>query len=705
MSKALDKLPDAEKQKIKKASTDRLKDWLVGADFAQDEVEKMDRETLMETWAQVTLTRLAKGAEAAVADPESSKLRLEFEKYRFDQQMELEKAKAQMQLQVEIERQKQEAARLEFERQKAQQEAARAEQEAAERRMKAELEAERLAFEKEKLRLQTKLERAKMEFDERKHREDLAQARQLHEDDLNAQQQKEAAEKERRDSAAGKTKRYADALRGVLPNQSDDAIEALTLFQTAESLFRTIEVPDDLQGILIRPFLNSKCKSLVSKLDQRTSHASYVDIKALILKEYKLSPAAYKDLFNSLRKNENETYVMYMSRLRIVFEAYLDSRKVNESFQTLSDLILADRLKGILNEHILKHVVAVESSLKDGNGWLSARELAEAVDTYCANYHGGKSISGNLGAGPSSTFGRPKFKPMNQPLTQRFDQGVNRQESTSSLNKSERLCYICKSNRHLARECPNKGQGHTAVAPRQNEMHTPRRANSIRTTNNNQRRSKSETRPPTSGYTTSRLSVDRPSTQVNVALSNRPMPVPTSTTSTIESGSSAVPSQTTAAACMADLNMQSTAAGLLPSCDVATLHYVDVGLASGPHGDFIRVRALEDSGAELAVARTSLLSQLPDLETVGSVHVRGVIGRSIECKLVRINVCLLSVESVAREQCERSIRILCAVSDDANDQLLLPASIVDSLREFQNCLLYTSPSPRDRQKPRMPSSA
>jgi len=291
MSKVLDKLPEAERQKIKKASTDRLKDWLVGADFAQDEVEKMDRETLMETWAQVTMTRLAKGAEAAVADPEAAKLRLEFEKYRFDQQIELERAKAQMQLQVELEKQKQETARLEFERQKAQQEAARAEQEAIERKMKAEqdaaraeqeaaerrmhaqLEADRLAFEKEKLRLQTELERTKMEFDERKHKEELAQTRKLHEEDLNAQLQKEAAEKERRDSAAVKTKRYADALRGVLPNQSDDAIEALTFFQTAESLFRTLEVPTDLQGILIRPFLNSKCKSLVSKLDQRTSHA------------------------------------------------------------------------------------------------------------------------------------------------------------------------------------------------------------------------------------------------------------------------------------------------------------------------------------------------------------------------------------------------------------------------------------------------
>ena len=31
--------------------------------------------------------------------------------------------------------------------------------------------------------------------------------------------------------------------------------------------------------------------------------------------------------------------------------------------------------------------------------------------------------------------------------------------------------------------------------------------------------------------------------------------------------------------------------------------------------------------------------------------------------------------------------------------------LAEMLEEFQNCLLYTSPSPRDRQKSRMPSSA
>jgi len=34
-----------------------------------------------------------------------------------------------------------------------------------------------------------------------------------------------------------------------------------------------------------------------------------------------------------------------------------------------------------------------------------------------------------------------------------------------------------------------------------------------------------------------------------------------------------------------------------------------------------------------------------------------------------------------------------------------PGMIAHTLEQFENCLLYTSPSPRDRTRPRMPSSA
>ena len=54
--------------------------------------------------------------------------------------------------------------------------------------------------------------------------------------------------------------------------------------------------------------------------------------------------------------------------------------------------------------------------------------------------------------------------------------------------------------------------------------------------------------------------------------------------------------------------------------------------------------------------------------------------------------------TVTREQMEQMEQLAKMVSDASDKYLRLAA-------EYDNCLLYTSPSPRDRQKARMPSSA
>ena len=50
------------------------------------------------------------------------------------------------------------------------------------------------------------------------------------------------------------------------------------------------------------------------------------------------------------------------------------------------------------------------------------------------------------------------------------------------------------------------------------------------------------------------------------------------------------------------------------------------------------------------------------------------------------------------------------IDNPTDNEIVVPAIIVDveanaPTVEFVDCLLYTSPSPRDRQKSRMPSSA
>ena len=55
-----------------------------------------------------------------------------------------------------------------------------------------------------------------------------------------------------------------------------------------------------------------------------------------------------------------------------------------KDFDALLSLIVCDRVKSVLNEGCLGHVLSVEATAADG--WLRADELAETVDTYMANH-------------------------------------------------------------------------------------------------------------------------------------------------------------------------------------------------------------------------------------------------------------------------------------------------------------------------------
>ena len=89
----MEKLSKTQQDAIKKASTERLRLNLMRADFAEDEVLQMERETLQTTWAEV----VAKGGGATRGpvtggyDPAVEKDRLEFEKMKFQQKMEFQK--------------------------------------------------------------------------------------------------------------------------------------------------------------------------------------------------------------------------------------------------------------------------------------------------------------------------------------------------------------------------------------------------------------------------------------------------------------------------------------------------------------------------------------------------------------------------------------------------------------------------------------
>ena len=377
----MEQLSKSQQEAVRKNSTDRLREILSKANWAEPTVlTAMSREEMLEAVAQLELTRAKAAAgepsEAPAVDPAVARDRLQFEKYKFD--MEMKKTDDERALQSE---------KLAAESKRLADAAALEMKKLTEQREQRDFELKKLA------------ETAAIEADKAEREANEAAAQRQHEMQIKRMEQEHRVSQAeddhaRNDSVAARLKRYGDAMRNAMTRQGPDPIETVSFFRNAENLFRTLEVPQDLRAVLIRPFLNDKAKALIARLEPH--HASDYDaLKALILRENKLTPTTYREKFTTLKKAEGETYVMYSSRLLAMLESYHQSRSVS-GFKDLVELLLCDRLKLALSPELLKQVLSVESTVE--NGWLQSKLLAELIDNFVANHVGDRLHTGASGS-------------------------------------------------------------------------------------------------------------------------------------------------------------------------------------------------------------------------------------------------------------------------------------------------------------------
>ena len=389
-------------------------------------------------------------------DPELEREKFEFEKRRWEIEMEERKAEAE-------ERKRKEQAEAEERKRKEE-----AETEERKRREEREFEEKKLMFEekkrKEEMEFEEKKRKAEMEFEERKRRETFeAEQLDLKRQELAHQIDRDKAEDERRDSSVAKGKLFGDAMRASAIRMGADPIDAISFFRNVEQLFHVYGVPSALQAILIRPFLNEKAKSILGKLSAEIL-GDYARLKAALLQEFKLSSNVYLERFNTCRKDADETYVAFASRLKGLLDYYLESRRV-DNFEKLCELLICDRVKSVLPEGCLRYVLSIESS-KDPS-WLDLRALTEAVDRYAAAHSTGDkpqafAVGQKTYSKPSGMFVTPSksLPPKNSVSTVGAGKG-------NSYVGSTRRCFNCGSTEHLRSSCPGvkkpSSSGHAGV--------------------------------------------------------------------------------------------------------------------------------------------------------------------------------------------------------------------------------------------------
>jgi len=111
-------------------------------------------------------------------------------------------------------------------------------------------------------------------------------------------------------------------------------------FVSVGKLFEQLSVPAELQSILIRPYFSERAKLLMSRRAEAADATSYESIKKFLFQELHLSPSVYLDKFNALVRDKDEIFGQFSTRLTSLFEYYVESRKVDHSYDKLVDLMI-----------------------------------------------------------------------------------------------------------------------------------------------------------------------------------------------------------------------------------------------------------------------------------------------------------------------------------------------------------------------------
>jgi len=327
----MEKLSKTQKEAIQKMGQSRLIVKLRGVGISEEQVDAMDRAQMLEAWAECVAAGKDKpGAAPTLAyDVELERLKLDFEIRRFEAQERAECARLEAEKQAKI----------------------------------MSLEAEEQARVREdKIRQQEFANTKKLKQMELESQEKIKDA------ELVVLSQKYQSESKVNDSTVLRVKRYGDAIKTSLYCMGQDVMEIVSFFRHVESIYERYEVPADLQADLLQPYLNAKSRSIVGRMDPLLSR-DYAQVRNIILKEHKLTPATYLEHFNSTAFADNETCVMFGARLRALFDQYVESRGVNKDYECLVSLIISDRIKSTLTDRTLRHVLSVESSRKEVSGF------------------------------------------------------------------------------------------------------------------------------------------------------------------------------------------------------------------------------------------------------------------------------------------------------------------------------------------------
>ena len=151
----------------------------------------------------------------------------------------------------------------------------------------------------------------------------------------------------------------------------------LIYFRNIEEIFTEYAIEPDIQALILYSKLPEKVRKLLGNIPAEQKD-TYEKIKQVILREFQITPGICRRGFVECLKFKTESMIQYASRLRSLFQCYLDARKVT-TFGELFDLSISDHIKDGLTQGE-KYFIGE----KEADGTLKSIEIAHLLDVYQA---------------------------------------------------------------------------------------------------------------------------------------------------------------------------------------------------------------------------------------------------------------------------------------------------------------------------------
>ncbi|VDI04468.1 Hypothetical predicted protein [Mytilus galloprovincialis] len=114
-------------------------------------------------------------------------------------------------------------------------------------------------------------------------------------------------------------------------------------------------VPRFCEKTVDKYFPQAKAAEIYSALPSEKS-SDYDTVKQEVLKAYELVPEAYRQKFRSYKKFDSQTYVEFAREKEDLFDKWLTSKKTNNNFDNLRQLMLLEEFKQCVHLDLKAHL-------------------------------------------------------------------------------------------------------------------------------------------------------------------------------------------------------------------------------------------------------------------------------------------------------------------------------------------------------------